>query len=118
MKKIEINLQSNKYEIHIDRGLLDNITNYLDSNAKYFVITDDGVPFCYVEKLKTKLKKIDVYIVPKGEKSKSITTYQKICKNLLSLNYSKSDYIIALGGGVVGDLAGYVAATFNDNALD
>ena len=112
MRTLEINLTNCNYKIHIERGIIDKISNYLDQNNRYFIITDDGVPFAYTKKLKEKLINCDVCVVPKGEKSKSLSIYKKVCKELLKHNYSKSDYIIALGGGVVGDLAGYVASTY------
>lgn len=110
--KVTVNLQKNKYDVIIKDNLLAEVANFVEPNKKYFIISDEGVPSSYINKVSNLLKGSEYYIVAKGEKSKSLATYHKILKYLLTGNYCKSDYIIALGGGVVGDLAGYVAATY------
>ena len=110
--KVTVNLQKNKYDVIIKDNLLDEVANFVEPNKKYFIISDEGVPSSYINRVSNLLKGSEYYIVAKGEKSKSLATYHKILKYLLTGNYCKSDYIIALGGGVVGDLAGYVAATY------
>ena len=110
--KVTVNLKKTKYDVVIRDNILNDISSFVEPNKKYFIISDDGVPFTYINKVSNLLKGAEYYIVAKGEKSKSLATYHRILKYLLTGNYGKKDYIIALGGGVVGDLAGYVAATF------
>lgn len=110
--KVTVNLKKTKYDVIIRDNVLNDIASFVEPNKKYFIISDDGVPFTYINKVSNLLKGSEYYIVAKGEKSKSLATYHRILKYLLTGNYGKKDYIIALGGGVVGDLAGYVAATF------
>ena len=71
MRTLEINLTNCNYKIHIERGILDRILEYLSDEHRYFIITDDGVPFSYVKKINDKLTNSDICVVPKGEKSKS-----------------------------------------------
>ncbi len=96
----------------IKKGLLLEITDFLPKNQKVLLVSDDGIPSIYYEKIKTKYPEIMVHIVSQGEKSKSIKTYQEILNILLENHFSRDDYILALGGGVVTDLVGFVAATF------
>lgn len=118
MKKITVNASSS-YDIFIERGLIDNcgkIISDLVKTSKVAVITDDIVDNLYFETLKCSLEKngfnVVKFVFKNGETSKSSKTlnmiYEFLCKN----NITRSDCIIALGGGVVGDITGFAAATF------
>ena len=115
MEIIEINA-SRPYEIHIESSLIDKIDDEIKnvySGKKVFIITDDIVAKLYLDKVSKLLTSFEVesVIIPHGEASKSIDIYQKVCSELLDKNITRSDLLIALGGGVVGDLTGFVAAT-------
>lgn len=78
------------------------------------IISDNNV---YNHQLDTfinsiKVKMVYEYIVPAGEDSKSLTVYEEIIKYCIKINLSRKSLIIALGGGVVGDLAGFIASTY------
>lgn len=80
---------------------------------KLFLITDENVYFFYKEHLKDVFEefKIEYLVIQPGEGSKSVDTYTSLIETLLEKHISRQDLIVAFGGGVVGDLAGFVAAT-------
>lgn len=108
-KKANLN---NDYQIIIEDDLLSNIENYINFPANTLVVTDTNIPESYIEKIISKAKNSFVYKINPGENSKSINSYLEIMNVLIDNKFTRSDLIIALGGGVVGDLTGFVAATF------
>lgn len=110
--KLRCNLNERSYDIVLERGILDNLNTVIDCNQKYFVITDDGVPRELVNKVLTQCPNSILMTIPQGESSKSFTWYENCLKEMLKHHYTRKDCIIALGGGVVGDLAGFVAASY------
>ena len=113
-----VNLKEKSYPIYIEQGLLHQVGEKIKAiyhGKKIAVITDDQVNHYYGETVKSQLEKdYDVTIVemPHGEKSKSFDVLPALYKQLLDFNLTRSDLIVALGGGVIGDLAGFVAATY------
>ena len=104
-----------RYDIHISKNISKSILNkHLGNKNKVLIISDNGVPKKHIKELKNKInnKNITIFILNKGEKSKSFSSYKKILNKLLELKFDRSDIIIALGGGVVGDIAGFSAATY------
>jgi 3-dehydroquinate synthase len=104
-----------RYDIHISKNISKSILNkHLGNKNKVLIISDNGVPKKHINELKNKInnKNITIFILNKGEKSKSFSSYKKILNKLLELKFDRSDIIIALGGGVVGDIAGFSAATY------
>ncbi len=117
MKKITVNLSSYKYDIIIEDYLLNNLNNYIKQvykNKEIYILTDENVAKLYLDKVTKNLEKdftVRNVIIQAGEKSKNLYTYANICEKLLDLQIRRNHLIIALGGGVIGDLAGFVAAT-------
>ena len=104
-----------RYDILISKSISKSILNkHLGNKNKVLIISDNGVPKKHIKELKNKInnKNITIFILNKGEKSKSFSSYKKILNKLLELKFDRSDIIIALGGGVVGDIAGFSAATY------
>ncbi|QWB99961.1 3-dehydroquinate synthase [Mycoplasmatota bacterium] len=110
--KINIKSQLKNYSIHIENHLLDHLSDFIDSFKNYFIITDDGIPDAYLDKLEKQLENCQIITFKQGEHSKNIDTYQYIINQLLNLSADKDDCLIGIGGGVVGDLTGYVASTY------
>lgn len=118
MEKVTVKA-STSYEILIDSGILDNTGEYIRNikkSGKAAVITDDNVDKYYGERV---MKSLDAtgfspkkYVFPHGEASKNHATLLGIYDFLAENGYNRSDFIVALGGGVVGDTAGFAAATF------
>lgn len=110
--ELEINSQIGKYQIIIEKDILNKVSKYIKNDHKILLISDSGVPSKYIETIKNQFPSCYVYIFPQGEKSKNIQTYQEIIKFMIENNFTRKDIIIALGGGVVGDLSGFIASTY------
>lgn len=108
---MNVNIDKNSYEIIIKQGILASIFNHLDDYNKIVIIKDDGVPDFYLDTL-LKQKKCYTFSFKHGEDNKNFNTFLAIQEFLIANNFSRSDLLIALGGGVVGDLVGFVAATY------
>lgn len=101
-----------KYDVVIENNCLDIIEEYLDLNRKVLILTDDGIPHIYVDKVYQKALIPFVYTIIQGEQSKSFSNFEKILDFLIKNEFSRTDCIVAIGGGVVGDLAGFVASVY------
>ena len=116
----EINVNASKsYKVIIGSDLLCKTGEYvkkISSSSKIVVITDDIVDSYYYKTVENSLEnsgyKVYKYVIENGEKSKNGDNFLKICSYLANNHITKTDLIIALGGGVVGDLAGFVSACF------
>ena len=103
-----------KYRIYISKTALTKkvLNQNIDKDKKILIITDSGIPKKYIKELKKQLinKSVYVHSIDSGEKSKSFRTYQQIINKLIDLEFSRSDLIIAFGGGVIGDIVGFTAS--------
>ena len=120
MQTVTVNA-STRYEVLIEKGLLSRTgeltANVFDpSRSAAAIITDDTVAGLYlrpvVESLKAAGFRICSMDVPHGEDSKSHEVLLQVYDFLIQNNITRSDFVVALGGGVVGDLAGFAAATY------
>ena len=111
--KIDVKTSTNTYEVIIENNILNKVHEYVSLNNKVLIVTDDGVPSTYVKTLAKQCEDSYVFTFKHGEESKNINTYQEIISFMISNNFTRGDLIIALGGGVVGDLSAFVASTFN-----
>lgn len=110
MEKIIISSSDNiKSEIIIKKGLSDSIEDFFD-DRKYFLITNTTLEKLYPNVVK-KFDKNRVIIIKDGEKYKNFKTYTQIINKLLKEKIERKDCIVAFGGGVVGDLAGFCASS-------
>jgi 3-dehydroquinate synthase len=122
MRSIKVNLDkkySASYEIHIGNGILDRIALLIDKNRKagrYIIITDNNVARLHGGNFLALLKNIglnaDLIDFPAGEASKNIGTILDIADKLLKLGADRTTCLIALGGGVVGDMTGFIASVY------
>lgn len=110
--ELSVNLTEQKSRIIIERDAMLHLADYIDVNCKVMIITDDGVPERYQKQVFAQCPQGYLHVCRHGEGAKSFPVYQQICEKLLQLNFSRKDRILALGGGVIGDLSGFVAATF------
>ena len=105
-----------RYKICITDNVLpkNQLNKYINRKAKVLIVTDSGVPKTYIKNLKQTIRNSSVHIheIKNGEKAKSFKNYQQILKKLIDLKFSRTDLIVAFGGGVVGDIAGFSASTF------
>ena len=118
MKTITINT-SRTYDVLIGQDLLDQVGTYTLERihpSAVAILSDDTVDKLYGDRVRASFLHTGVrvvsYVFPHGEASKNIRTYAAILNFLAEAKLSRSDLIVALGGGVVGDLAGFAAATY------
>lgn len=115
MKKILLKVKNTKVPILIGKDILKKIKykEYIQ-NKDIVIITNKTVAKLYLAKIKYSLKsfKVENYILPDGERFKNINELKKIHDFLINKNFDRQLTIIALGGGVIGDLAGFAADTF------
>ena len=118
MKKINVRT-STPYEVVIERGSLKKSGKYISeviNSKKAVIVTDDIVNGLYSETLIKSLEEygidVKVYVFPNGEQSKNLETLSGILDFLCDCGITRSDFIIALGGGVVGDIAGFASAIY------
>ena len=116
-KELFAGQRKNKYKILISKEAISrkNIAPLLKEHKKTLIISDDGVPQKIVKKVTAACKpstKVFKIILQQGEKAKSIQNFQKILNFLAESNFDRTDLIIAVGGGVVGDISGYVASSY------
>ena len=105
------------YRVTIAAGALDRVGEIARATApahRYAIITDDNVGPAYAARVRSTLQadRVAVFTVPAGEAHKDRDTWARLTDELLGEGFGRDSAIIALGGGVVGDLAGFVAATF------
>ena len=117
MKTININLEKRSYPIYVGEGLLENYDLFKKHipNKKVAIITNDKVASLYLQKISNTLlaeKDIIPIVLPDGESFKNFETLNLIYDALLTNQANRQITLIALGGGVIGDITGYAAATF------
>jgi len=116
VNKIHLDLDDKSYDIHIGAGLMSNpglLTSYIRSQ-QVFVVSNATVAEHYLDKLTAPLSafQVDVHLMPDGEQYKTLSTLEDIIGALLEKRHNRSTTIVALGGGVVGDTAGFAAASY------
>jgi len=119
MKTIKVSA-SKEYDVIIGSGLIESAASYikpLAANAeRAAIVSDDNVAPIYLEKLEKSLNSAGFetvsFVFPHGEASKNAATYVQILNFLAAAHITRSDLVIALGGGVVGDISGFAAATY------
>ncbi len=120
MKEITVKITEDKeYKICIEKGILNNLGEHLSKaieNKRVIIITNSLVNSLYGAKLLSALRKdefnSDLIEVPDGEKYKTLSTAKYLYDELLKRKADRTTALIALGGGVIGDLTGFVAATY------
>lgn len=117
MEKLKINVLDKDYEIFLKNNLLfsldDVLKDIIGDKNKIFILTDERVSFYYKDLIVKNIKSYDLeFIVLKGyEKAKSMRVYESTLKTLLKKGITRTDVLIAFGGGVIGDLTGFIAST-------
>lgn len=106
-----VKYQNRTVEINVQEKLLQNISSILDVNKRYFILTDETV-FQLYHSLFHDFKNSFFYQIKPGEESKSIEVALVVIKLMLENNFDRSDTLIAFGGGVVGDLGGFIASLY------
>ena len=118
MEKVKVTA-SKEYNVHIGSGFLDSVGEMLASikrPCRVVIVSDDNVYSLYGERVKKSLEKGGFtpceFVFPHGEDSKSLETFEKIQEFCAENSITRTDLFVALGGGVVGDLTGFVASAY------
>ena len=109
---LNMNLGANSYDIVLERGALSSVRSLLRLDCKVLIVTDSGVPAIYSETVAKACQTPVIVTIPAGETSKSFSVYESLLSKLVENGFTRTDCVVAVGGGVVGDLAGFVAASF------
>ena len=115
--KLTVNLGKNSYPIYIESGIIKNAGEYISKiykGQKIMVVSDDNVFPLYGRQVMDSLKDCECHslVLPHGEPTKSFQFLPKIYTAMLDAKLTRSDLVIALGGGVIGDLAGFAASSY------
>lgn len=110
---IPVSTKGGDYDIILEKGAIKKVSEYLKkSYSKALIVTDSGVPEIYSKEVAKSVKNSVIYVFPQGECNKNFDTFKSICQKLLSEGFSRNDCVIAVGGGVTGDMAGFAAACY------
>ena len=117
--KLTVDLGPNSYPIHIENGILaktGELVGEVFSGKKIMIVSDDNVFPLYGEIITKALSdsgfECHSFVLPHGEPTKSFQSLPKIYEALINAKLTRSDLLIALGGGVIGDLAGFAASSY------
>jgi 3-dehydroquinate synthase/shikimate kinase/3-dehydroquinate synthase len=116
--KLKISTETKKYPIIIGSNLTSNVSKIFELNSidfdKCLIVVDKSVPKKFISNIKRSLKKKKIYVLffNASEKNKNINSVNKFLEVLLNKNFSRNDVIISLGGGITGDVSGFVASIF------
>ena len=110
--KLTMNLGERSYDIIIKSGSLENLYQFARLDRRVAVVTDSGVPAQYAQMVADQCKDATIITVPQGEASKSMKILESVLRQMLEFNMGRGDLVIAVGGGVVGDLAGFAASIY------
>jgi len=122
MERIRVHLEKSckdSYDILIGEdvmGRAELVTKVKNDADRYVIVTDSDVNPLFGEVVKEKLKEtalpVDIIEIPAGEASKSLNTVLEVARQLIGLKVSRKSLLIALGGGVVGDVTGFIASIY------
>ena len=116
--KVKAPEQASAYDIHIGHGLLKNAATLLAMcrGRRAMIVTDENVAPLYADALRDQLElagaQVSLFVLPAGETTKCMAQLERLYDAFLDAHLTRKDYVIALGGGVVGDLTGYAACTY------
>ncbi len=109
---LSVDLGPRSYDVVIQRGCLQQAKDWLNLNRKVLVVTDSGVPEEYAKTLVNQCKEGILVTFPQGEGSKNLQTWMTLLSALVAHSFTRTDCVVAVGGGVTGDMAGFAAAAY------
>ena len=109
---LSIQTERGEYPITVLRGALAHVGDYLSLDRRVLIVTDDGVPAAYSAAVASACRTPLCVTLAQGEGSKSLSSLERLCRAMLENGFTRHDCVVAVGGGVVGDLAGFAAATY------
>lgn len=112
MKTIKVTSGQGVYPIYIAEGALSHAGNLFSLARKVLVLTDDGVPAIYADTIAAQCMAPVKLTLPHGEATKCFDSLARICSTMLAAGFTRADAVIAVGGGVIGDLGGLAASLY------
>ena len=109
---IHVSVEGGDYDITLGRGLLARVGELFNLERRVLVLTDSGVPKEYAEAVSSVAKDGVIFTIPEGEGSKSFSSLENILGKMLECGFGRRGCVVAVGGGVVGDVAGLAAALY------
>lgn len=109
---LTMNLADRSYPIVVEAGALNRLNELFALERKVLIVTDANVPAAYAQRAAAACKSPVIVTLPAGEKTKCFASLERLCCELLDNGFTRTDAVLAVGGGVVGDLAGFAAACF------
>ena len=110
--QIDIHAPAHDYPIFLKPGALACVGERLPLCRKAFIVTDAGVPVEYAETVAASCKEAHIVCIPEGEASKTLESFRKLLSEMLQAGLTRSDCVVAVAGGMVGDLSGFAAACY------
>jgi 3-dehydroquinate synthase len=111
-ERIHVTAPGGDYDILIESGILKNLTAYAGAWGKSIIVTNTTIAPLHGESLAASLPKAKLAVVPDGEQYKTLETIAQLYADFIAAGLDRGSTVIALGGGVVGDMAGFAAATY------
>lgn len=112
MRKIEVHSRGKGYPIYVGEDIISQLSQFFNTDIKSLIICDENVPKHLIQIITNQLKDYYVVALHGGEKNKNLTTYEFLCKQAMQFELNRNNQIITIGGGVIGDLGGFVASTY------
>lgn len=100
------------YDIVLEPGAIKNAGELLNLNRRVLVVTDSGVPAQYAETVAAQCGEAAIVTIPQGEQSKCFDELRHLLSEMLDKSFTRVDCVVAVGGGVVGDLSGFAASCY------
>ncbi|MBQ3524987.1 MAG: 3-dehydroquinate synthase [Akkermansia sp.] len=119
MPTVSLSLGERSYQVHVSNGALDSVgfmAEKLRMKGKAAIITDSNVSALYAERVIQSLRESEfeysLHVFEAGEQSKNLQTLETLANEMVAEGHDRSSFVVALGGGVVGDLAGFLASVY------
>jgi len=109
---IPVNLGTDSYDIVLERGCIRRAGELLRLDRKVLVVTDDGVPEAYAKTVADQCGEARIETLPQGEENKNFVGFERLLRAMLDFGMTRKDCVAAVGGGVIGDMAGFAAACY------
>lgn len=109
---IPVSLGKESYDIVLERGAAKKAGEYLNLRRKVLIVSDSGVPEKYADCIASQCKDPYTVRIKQGEQSKNLANFEMLLRTMAQNGFTRTDCVTAVGGGVVGDLAGFVASAF------
>ncbi len=110
--KLTVELDQNSYPIVIEKDCTLHLNEWIDTKRKTLLVHDSGIPDKWVKRVADQLENGHVFCFEQGEESKNLQTLEQVLQAMVDAGLNRKSQVIALGGGVTGDMAGFAAAVF------